>query len=104
MNLDAATEIDSDRTAGEVASYAADPNNAAEWYANIDSVTWKTEPPLRVGSTIAFVARFLGRRLAYSYDIIDLVHGERLVMRTAEGRSPWRPPTPGPQHPMAAPT
>jgi hypothetical protein len=31
---------------------------------NIDSVEWLTEPPLRVGSRLAFVARFLGRRLA----------------------------------------
>jgi hypothetical protein len=33
----------------------------------------------------AFVARFLGRRLAYTYEIADLVPGERLVMRTADG-------------------
>ncbi len=35
-----------------------------------------------------FVARFLGRRLAYTYEIVDLVPGERLVMRTSEGPFP----------------
>jgi hypothetical protein len=33
---------------------------------------------------MSFVAHFLGRRLAYTYEIVDLVPGERLIMRTAE--------------------
>lgn len=71
-----------------VASYAGDPSNAPTWYANIDSVEWESAPPLAVGSRLAFVARFLGRRLAYTYEVVDLVPGERLVMRTAQGPFP----------------
>jgi hypothetical protein len=37
---------------------------------------------------MAFVARFLGRRLAYTYEVTDLVPRARLVMRTAEGPFP----------------
>lgn len=37
---------------------------------------------------MAFVAHFLGRRLAYTYKIIDFVPGQRLVMRTAQGPFP----------------
>jgi uncharacterized protein YndB with AHSA1/START domain len=88
VSVDVRTEIDIARPIADVAAYAANPDNAPRWYANIISVEWKTEPPLRVGSIVGFVARFLGRRLAYDYEIVDLVPDERLVMRTAEGPFP----------------
>ncbi len=37
---------------------------------------------------VAFVARFLGRRLAYTYEIVELVPHARLIMRTSEGPLP----------------
>lgn len=88
MAVDVLTEIVIDCPRDRVAAYAADPFNAPEWYVNIKAVEWKTSPPVRVGSCIAFVAHFLGRRLAYSYEIIEFVPGARLVMRTAEGPFP----------------
>jgi len=88
MSVDVVTEIEIARDIDTVADYAADPSNAPEWYANIDSVEWKTLPPMDVGSEVAFTARFLGRQLAYTYEIAELVPGERLVMRTREGPFP----------------
>lgn len=86
--VDVSTEITIDRPIERVASYAADPANAPEWYVEIRSVEWKTPPPVQTGSRIAFTARFLGRTLSYTYEIVELVPGERLVMRTAEGPFP----------------
>ena len=97
MAVDVLTEIVIDRPCADVAGYAADPSHAPQWYANIESVRWQTPPPVQVGSRMDFVARFLGRRLAYTYEIVDLVPGERIVMRTAQGPFPmettytWQP-------------
>lgn len=88
MAIDVRTDIVIDRPRDEVAAYAGDPTHAPEWYVNIKSVEWETEPPLRVGSRIAFVARFLGRRLAYTYEVTEVEPGARLVMRTAQGPFP----------------
>ena len=99
MAVDVLTETVIDRPCAEVAAYAADPSHAPEWYANITSVRWQTEPPLGVGSRMDFVARFLGRTLAYAYEVVELVPGQRLAMRTAQGPFPmettytWQPVT-----------
>jgi uncharacterized protein YndB with AHSA1/START domain len=86
--VDVVSEVVIERPCERVAAYAGDPDQAPRWYDNIESVEWRTPPPLQVGSRVAFVARFLRRRLAYTYEIVDLVPGERLVMRTTEGPFP----------------
>lgn len=86
MAVDVETRIIIARPRAEVAAYAANPGNATAWYANIESVEW--EPPLQTGTRMAFAARFLGRRLAYTYEVREHVPGERFVMRTAEGPFP----------------
>jgi len=86
--VDVLTEVEIERPRAEVAEFAANPDNAPRWYANIESVQWKTEPPVSVGARVAFVARFLGQRLAYTYEVKTLLPGELLVMATDEGPFP----------------
>ena len=83
--VDVRTEIEIDRPRTVVAEYTSDPSNATEWYRNIRSVEWETPPPVAEGSRMRFRARFLGRDLEYTYEIRELVPGERLVMGTADG-------------------
>lgn len=97
MSVDVTTELVINRPVADVADYAADPANAPEWYTNIKSVEWRTPAPIAVGSRLDFVARFLGRRIAYTYEVTELEPGRRLVMRTAQGPFPmettytWEP-------------
>ena len=88
MTVDVSSEVVIQRPRNEVAEYASDPDHAPSWYVNIKIVEWKTPPPVTVGSRIAFVAHFLGRRLAYTYEVVEMVPGERFVMRTAQGPFP----------------
>lgn len=88
MAVDIRTEVVIERPRAQVAAYASDPTNAPEWYANIGSVEWLTPAPVAVGSRMAFVASFLGRRLAYTYEVRALVPGELLTMSTADGPFP----------------
>jgi hypothetical protein len=97
VSVDVSTEIIIQRPPAVVAAYAAEPANASAWYDNIAVAEPETDPPLAVGSRVKFEATFLGRRLAYTYEVTDYVPGSRLTMRTAQGPFPmetsytWEP-------------
>jgi uncharacterized protein YndB with AHSA1/START domain len=88
MNVDVRTETVINRPIAVVSSYAADPMNGPKWYVNIRSVEWVTNDGLGVGAQVKFVAKFMGRELRYTYEIVEFEPGCRLVMRTAQGPFP----------------
>ena len=90
MAVDVQTRIEINCPRDRVAAYASDPGNATAWYQNIKTVEWPADEPLAVGSRMAFVAQFLGRTLVYTYEVTELVPGERLVMSTSDGPFPMQ--------------
>lgn len=88
MTVDVLTQIEIQRPRDDVAIFASDPDNAPAWYQNIRSVQWETLPPLEVGSRLTFTASFLGRGLTYTYEVLEHVPSERLVMSTDDGPFP----------------
>jgi len=84
--VDVVAEIEIARPRDEVAAYACDPDTATEWYENIKRVEWT--PPLVIGTKMAFVASFLGRKLEYTYEVREHLPGERFVMSTEQGPFP----------------
>ena len=88
MPVDVTTEIDIAAPLAQVAAFAADPTNAPRWYVNIKQARYESAPALAVGAKVAFVAHFLGKRLAYTYEITEYEPAAKLVMRTAQGPFP----------------
>ncbi len=88
MHVDAVSELIIAARVEQAAAFAADPENAPLWYQNISSVEWLTPKRVELGSKVAFVARFLGRTLRYTYEIAEYIPGERVVMRTTDGPFP----------------
>jgi len=97
MSVDVVETAVIERPIGEVSAFAGDRSNAPTWYRRVSSAEWETDPPITLGSRIAFRTRFMGRDLAYVYEVTEYTPGEQVAMRTAEGPFPmattytWRP-------------
>lgn len=87
VTVDVLTQIVIDRPRAVVAAYAVDPDNATSWYVNIKS-SRVLHPPVELGSLIEFTAQFLGKKLVYTYEVVEYEPGEKFVMRTANGPFP----------------
>ncbi|TND07226.1 MAG: hypothetical protein FD123_3371 [Bacteroidetes bacterium] len=86
--VDVITEIEIACPVEKVADFSGNPDNAPRWYVNIKSVEWKTARSMTIGAQIAFQAQFLGKKLAYVYEIVEYIPNEKLVLRTADGPFP----------------
>jgi len=85
--VDITTSIEILRPISKLSQYTSNPDNAPEWYVNIKSVEWKTPKPLSVGSQIAFIAHFLGKKLSYTYEVIEMTD-KKFIMKSSEGPFP----------------
>ena len=88
MPVDVTTSVTIARPAADVWTYAVSPEVAPQWYANIPSVELLTDGELAVGSRMRFHARFLGRPLAYTYEVVEFDPGRVFTMTTHEGPFP----------------
>lgn len=86
--IEVSTEIVINKPIKVVADYVSNPDHAPDWYVNIKTIEWETEPPIRIGSKMAFKAQFLGKTLAYTYECTEWIPGQKLVMTTAQGPFP----------------
>ncbi|HWD43835.1 MAG TPA: SRPBCC family protein [Actinomycetota bacterium] len=77
------------RPCEEVAAYLRDPANDTRWIGGQRSARLLTPGLVAVGSRVERVASFLGRRVEYVNEIIQLT-GERLVMRSVRSPFPMR--------------
>ena len=88
MSVDVTVERDIARERSAVAGFVMDPANDTRWIKALDSVRILGDGRVGPGTRVERVASFLGRRIEYVNEIVDLVPGERLVMRSVKAPFP----------------
>ncbi|MFY0689855.1 MAG: SRPBCC family protein [Cyclobacteriaceae bacterium] len=86
--VDVLTEITIACPINVVAEYVSNPENATDWYVNIMLAKKQKDEPIELGSLIDFEAHFMGRKLIYTYEIMELVPNQKMVMSTQQGPFP----------------
>ena len=88
MSIDVVAEVYVRRPREEVAAYMTDPANDPEWIGGLREAQLVGEGPPRVGSRVARVASFMGRRVEYVNEITALEPGRILEMRSVKAPFP----------------
>ncbi|HEX6286239.1 MAG TPA: SRPBCC family protein [Acidimicrobiia bacterium] len=76
------------RPADEVAEFFFDASNNPKWQNGMVSCEWVSEPPIRVGSTYAQLARFMGRDVRSTFVVTDFEPGRSIRIETIESTFP----------------
>jgi carbon monoxide dehydrogenase subunit G len=86
--LDETAEIAIRREPADVAAYMFDPAHDPDWISGISEAESLGPPPIAVGSRVRRRAGFLGRRIDYVMEVVDLVPDRRLAMHAVEAPMP----------------
>ena len=88
MSIDVTAEIKIGRARGDVAVYATDASNDPLWIGGVVESGVLSDGPVRQGTRVARVAKFLGKRIEYVNEVIEYDPGVRLVMKSDSGPFP----------------
>ena len=88
MNTQSAVEID--RPAEDVFGVVADFSRNPEWQRGMKSAVWTSQPPTRIGSTYDQVARFLGREIVTSFEVVGFEPGRSITIESRASSFPIR--------------
>jgi uncharacterized membrane protein len=87
MAVDVSAEVLIEWPRAEVAAFVMDPANDPVWIGGIRSARALEGWPIAVGSRVERTASFLGRRIDYVNEVVELEPGTTLHMRSV--RSPF---------------
>jgi hypothetical protein len=82
MSIDLTVEVLIARPLEEVAAYVIDPSNEPRWISGIVESTPEASGPIGVGSRVRRVAKFMGRHMEYTPEVLELQAQSHLLMRT----------------------
>ena len=72
MGVDVTTEVQIQRTRRDVAAVMFDPRQDTAWTNGVVASKSLTEGPLRAGSRVERLSRFLGREFTYQYEVVAM--------------------------------
>lgn len=84
MATDVRVELPVMRTRADVAAYMFDPENDAHWTSGVIAVNPLTPGRLRVGSRVERTVKFLGKRFAYTYEVVAARDDEFVEMTVTQ--------------------
>ena len=82
MSIDVKAEIVIHRSREDVADFVTNSDNDSIWIGGIVEAKMVTAPPLAVGTKVARVATFLGRRMEYGPEVVEYSPNSLLTMHT----------------------
>ena len=82
MGVDVSAEIVINKPRDEVAGFASDPENDSTWIGGIVEAKTLTDPPFGVGTKVARVASFLGRKMHYAPEVFEYEPNALIAMST----------------------
>ncbi len=86
--IEVRVQRDVDQSPEEVFAYWADWTNNPSWQKGMERCTWTSEPPLRVGSTYDQVARFVGRPIVSSFEVVEYEPDRKVRIKTTKSTLP----------------
>jgi hypothetical protein len=90
MAIDVKAETEIERAPSEVAAFAMEAENDPRWIGGISTARRLTPPPTDIGTRVERVATFMGRRIEYVMDVVELVPNERIVLKSVKAPFPMR--------------
>ncbi len=86
--IEAVTTVRVARPPAEVFEYVANFENNPRWQGGMVEARFITDPPLRVGSRYEQVARFLGREIRSTFEVVGFDPGRMVEATTVESTFP----------------
>lgn len=86
--IEVRVSIEVDRPPEEVFAYWSDWTNNPKWQQGMESCTWTSEPPLRLGSTYDQRASMLGRPIVSSFEVVEYEPDHLVRIKTTKSTLP----------------
>jgi uncharacterized membrane protein len=80
-------QVEIGRPVPEVFAFLEEVENNPRWLRGMESCTWTTPPPVRVGSRYEQRARFLGKQIRTSFEVTAHRPGALVTISSRQGSS-----------------